>query len=708
MPAGTGFEVFRDAWGVPHVRAADELALAEGQGYVTARDRTWQLLVGRWRADGRLAERIGPAGVAWDVLAHRARIADTAQRAYDALADDDRAWVDAYVAGVRAGMGSVGDLDEVAEVAALATLGDPLPVDEPWPAWMPLAVFVVEHVLFSGFPHLLWREHVARTLAAAHPGRRVEEVVDLFSADSGPSSGSNAWALAGSRTASGLPLLAGDPHRLLELPGVYQQVRLACPAYDVVGLAFPGVPGVSHFGHAGDAAWGVTNAMAHHAEVFTERLRRTSGLEALGPDGWEPAASGSATVRVRGGDDVPVEWVETARGPVVTDLVRDGDELVAHSLRTAFRTDRDVGVGAMRALLRARSADDVAAAFARWVDPVDRVLTADRTGRVLSLTAGRVPRRTPTERVRPLDAWSTGPAPARTLPAPVVVEDVAVDANERPVREGTDLGHRYAPSHRARRIRELLDAGAGTAADLQHEIHGDTVLDHTRYDLVALLDGGPPTASADARAAAGRLRGWDRRMDAGSTDAGLFAAWRGALVRRVAEHPALAPLRVPHGLGDVYAPWFSLRARVGDGLPAIARARWLLDARVEAWAALEEVASGPPPGAWGDTHRVLPLHVLLDVDGAEPPRVEPVPLPGDTDCVCATASTPGVTDRCVRGPVARWVWDLADRDASRWSVPFGASGDAGSPHLADQHTLWARAETARVVTDWSALRREEA
>src|SRR5690606_24762610 len=74
------FETFRDAWGVPHVRAGTEPDLAYGQGYVTARDRGWQLESDRWRAEGRLAARIGPGGLAWDRFAVRVRLVDTARR----------------------------------------------------------------------------------------------------------------------------------------------------------------------------------------------------------------------------------------------------------------------------------------------------------------------------------------------------------------------------------------------------------------------------------------------------------------------------------------------------------------------------------------------------------------------------------------------------------------------------------------------------
>jgi len=759
-PPPGGFTVHRDAWGVPHVRAADELALARGQGYVTSLDRGWQIEVDRWRAEGRLAERIGAPGLVWDCFAHRVRLADTARRAYAALADDDRAWVDAYTAGVEEGLVRGRD---VPEMHALADPGFPgggdLPPHEPWAAWAPLGVFLVAHVLFSGFPHVLWRDHVARTLGAAAPPGRTAGVLDLLAVDGGPASGSNAWALAGAQTTSGAPLLAGDPHRLLELPGVYQQVRLACDAYDVVGLAFPGVPGVPHFGHAGDAAWGITNAMAHHVDVLAERLTRTAdgAVEALGPDGPEPVDAVVATVRVRapgGPVEHRVETFETARGVVVTG--GPGADRT-YAVRLPARVDADLGVGAWRRLLHARSAHDVADAFTGWVDPVNRVLAADRRT-ALSLTAGRVARRGEAERALPVPAWSDAarPRPWTDLPAPVVVEDVAVDANERPARAGIALGRVYAPPHRARRIRRILaDADRPLGATDQGRVHGDVVHLGANRLLAHLAEPPGPVPAAVAHAAA-RLRSWDRRMDAASRDAALFAAWRGALVRRVAAHPALAPLHAPHGLDEVFAPWFSVVARAADALPALLDAAWLgVDGRAEAWAALSDVVAGPArddagddagadgaaddadgagsaggaggaggaDGAdeadeadgvdapvapvWGDAHRVLGLHVLLDVPGADAPRVEPLPLSGDTDTVRCTATSPGVTDTCVRGSVARWVWDLADRDASRWGVPFGASGDPRSRHFADQHPAWADAATVPVVTDWTLLRLEE-
>ncbi|PRZ07099.1 penicillin amidase [Isoptericola sp. CG 20/1183] len=713
------FETFRDAWGVPHVRAATEPDLAFGQGYVTARDRGWQLESDRWRAEGRLAARIGPGGLAWDRFAVQVRLADTARRVHAALAAPERAWLAAYTAGVNAGLADGGrDVPELDVLASGGAVPGELPPHTPWPDWAPLGVFLTNHVLFSGWPHLLWREHVARTLGPDH--------VLLGGADgeAGASSGSNAWALAGGRTASGAPLLAGDPHRLLELPGVYQQVRLACDEYDVVGLAFPGVPGVQHFGHAtvrdgappdgpdGSVAWGITNAMAHHVELFTETADTLSGSAG-------EVTTVRETVPVRGAEDVEVAWTETPRGPLVTDR---------HSLRWPARVDADLGVASWRRLLRSRTAGDVAEAFAGWVDPVNRVLTADSAGTVLSLTAGRVPDRAPAERVLPHAVGPGWRPPWRSLPGAVEVHDLAVDANDRPVPGGRapDLGHAYAP-HRARRIAALLATAPddGERPGGQSRVFGD-VSDGGAASLVSLLAG---VRGSGVGPAAARLRDWaasGARMDAGSVDAALFVRWRDALARRVSAHPALAPVHAPTGLPALFDPWCDVVARVAGALEPLLRAgaTWdpPQDPAAEAEAALAQVtrraAVGPAGGAsnvpvtWGDLHPVLPLHGLAEVTVLDPagvprvPDVHRVPVGGAADTVCCTGSVPGVATASWRGSVARWVWDLADRRRSRWGVPFGSSGDPRSPHFTDQHPQWAAAGTHEIETDWARLRPE--
>lgn len=680
--------LFRDALGIPHLCAEDELALAFAQGRVTALDRAWQIEVDRWRAEHRLAAFLGPSELPWDRFAARARIADTAQRAYAGLDPQDRLWVDAYVEGVNEGLPQGRAASP--EMVALAALPGAQPSHEPWPAWMPLGIFLVANTLASSFPNVLWRAHVQATAGAACLRR--------FEPDSASEGGSNAWALTGHVTSSGAPMLAGDPHRVLELPGVYQQIRLACDAYDVLGLAFPGVPGIAHFAHAGTVAWGITSAVAHATQVFEEQITgEGAALTALGPAGPEPVDAREMLLAVRGAEPEPVRCIETRRGTIVDDAGR-------WSIRQPSRVLSDIGVGAMRRLLRARSGAEVTAALQGWVEPANRVLIADTEGAVLRGTVGRVPGLPLASRWLPQHAAVAEPAPWQTTPPFERVATIAVDANERPLdRPAHDLGDGYPSAARAERIAALLhDLEPFDAAELP-SVHGDPVSAQARALTERLLKQcAAVELDADARLLVAELALWHGAMREESRAASVFAAWRSALVRRLTAHPALAPLSQGHGAGGVFAPWFNVASRIAMSLESLLDATELgIDGGAEMLAALRSIKDPPP--AWGATHTLAPIHALAGVAPTAVPEVPPVALAGDRDAVCAMASIPGVTDRVFLGPVARWVWDLADRERSSWNVPFGSSGVPG-PHFADQLDDWRAAQTTPVVTDWSLLR----
>ncbi|MEU4589627.1 penicillin acylase family protein [Micromonospora aurantiaca (nom. illeg.)] len=657
--------VDRDQWGVPQLWAGDVDALARLQGRVAATDRAWQISAERWRAEGRLAAHVGPAELAWDRFARRVRLDDTARRCYERLDPDTRRWVGAYVDGVNSGLAE--GAAAAPEFAATGT------APEPWHPWSPLGVFLVQHVLFSTFPNKLWHAHVARTLGP--------EAAGLFAVEGPASSGSNAWAVPADPATGRGPLIAGDPHRLLELPGVYQQVRLACPEFDVVGLAFPGVPGVPHFGHTGHVAWAVTNAMADYQDLYRERLRRDGDRVLVrDADGWTPAARHVEEIEVRGGAPETVEVIETPRGPVI-DHDRVTGEAIA--LRTPSRVEARLGFEALLPLLRARRTGDVADALRHWVEPVNSVLAADTGGGVRRLVAGLVPVRDERCRREPVPAWE----PAyrwRGDYLPLVderVDGVAVCANDR--RDDVAAhGADFAPPHRARRIRALLADGAEPST-----VHTDDRLPAgPLYRLLDRLD--PDRLDEPARALLLRLRGWDRAMAAGSAGAGAYAAWRAALARRLRVHPRLRGLDEPCGFDELFAPWTDPAARIGLALDHLAAAIDLAEPAAEA---LAEVAAGPAPGEWGSRHLLHPVHlgVAPAITDAVTAMRRRVALGGDTDCVLATSSVPGISDACWRGPVARYVWDLTDRAASRWIVPFGASGRPDDPHFADQLTHWA-------------------
>ncbi|MZF87342.1 penicillin acylase family protein [Streptomyces sp. SID5643] len=689
-------EIYRDAWGIPHLRAGSAAGLAHAQGLVTARDRAWQLEVERHRAQGTSASFLGGGALAWDRFARRARLDDTARRCFADLERRDpetARWVRAYVDGVNEGLAG-STAPEFARTGL--TPGH-------WEPWTPLGVWLATHILFAGFPAKLWREQVA-----AHLGT---DAIGLFAADGPGTSGSNGWLVSGERTVTGRAVIAGDPHRWIEDPGVYQQIHLSCPEFDVVGLAVPGVPGIAHFGHTGTVAWAITNAMSDYQDLYRERLRRTgAGVEALDPDGsWRRVARHTETVEVAGEDPVEVEVIETGRGPVIIGGPEglDGDPAdpsglpVAISLRYPPRVTGDLGFAALLPLLRARRVADVDRAFDQWAEPVNVVQAADTEGGVLHRVAGRVPLRAGRNSLRVVPAWEPGHEWRGWHPAPRagLTDGVAVMANQR--GPAAPLGVEFAPPHRADRITALLAGKERWSAAGMPAIHMDTHLASAAplLDRLAALDDLTPEAAV----LRDRLLGWDRRMDAGSADAALYAAVRAAVVRHLAAHPAFAALTTPPVYPEVFQPWLALVPRVGFALEHLLRAGELfgVDRPAAVRAAIEEVALRPPAGVWGDTHRLAPWRALEP----EQPYDEPG-LSGDHDCVLCTSGVPGLTDRAARGPAARYVWDLARREDSRWVVPLGASGVPGSPHHRDQLPLWLAGDLVPVVTDWTQMKKE--
>ncbi|HEY0470246.1 MAG TPA: penicillin acylase family protein, partial [Kribbella sp.] len=682
-------KVFRDAWGVPHLKAGDPLALAYLQGSNAAADRAWQLELERRRFLGTSAAFLGPEAAGWDAFARQARLDDTAQRCYQALDDDTREWIAAYVAGVNYAL--PGGARRAPEFTATGL--EP----QEWEPWAPLGSWLAIHVLFAGFPGKLWREQVVRHLG--------EAAVGLFTSEGPSTAGSNGWLISGDHTATGAPIIGGDPHRYIESPGIYQQLRLSCPEYDVIGLAVPGIPGIAHFGHTGKVAWAITNAMADYQDLFTEKLRRTgSGVEALGPDGWKEASVHTEVFDVAGDSPVEVEVIETERGLVI---IGGPDQDQAISLRYPPRVTARLGFEALPKLLRATTVGDVDEALADWVEPVNVVMAADTTGGLLHRTAGLVPRRHPDNRLRVVPGWEAGhqwQGWYDSMPR-ATVDGVAVMANAREVAE--PLGVEFAAPHRSHRIRQLLTARSDWVVAEMPSIHTDTLLGSADSVLDLLV--GLENLTPEAKDLRERLLQWDRRMDAASTVASSYAAVRKALIRRLADHPTLAVLDQDSGCPEMFLPWmdtlthtaFALENLIATELLPTVNVPWL------AQEALEEVAGRKPRGPWGDTHQLSPLHMLRGPVFAAGEEPFDLALSGDHHCVMSTSSLPGLTDVCIRASAARYAWDLTRREDSAWIVPLGASGVLGDPHHHDQLPLYLRGELAPIVTDWVSLALEE-
>jgi len=720
--------VVRDEWGIPHVRAETVHDAFFGQGFVQAEDRLGQLEYDRRRAHGRWAEVAGSSAVAFDVFARRCGLVHAAEREADALAPEARAVLDAFAAGVN----------------QYLALDRPLPPDldlvgitpEPWRAADCCAVFLVRHVVFANWQKKLWRGRLAAALGAEavvrlegadtrpvplivpppdtivptpHEPDELASVLAAMADLAEPAAGSNSWALEGARTASGKPLVAGDPHRFLEAPSVYYQCHLACDAFDAIGLAFVGVPGLPHFGHTEWVAWCVTNANGDYQDLYVEA-----------PDAI--VATHHEVVAVRDGDPQNIRCAETALGVVVFGDPNDGPVV---SLRSTALVVPSTGLSVVLPMLQARDVDELDDAMSTWIDPVNSFISADVDGNIAYRTIGQIPIRAADNAWGPVPgdhehAWR-GFVPSESLPRlRNPASGALVTANQRIVGEGYPhhLGLDYARPYRARRVHDRLAGLVDATVDDMAAIHRDTrslAADVWVPRLVALDPG-----DDFERVALDRLRDWDRTMERDSVAAAVYVVTRDALCRRLAHDPRLAPLRIPFP-DEPEGAFQPLELRIwalstglleaADTTLIPAGGSWddeLSGALADAVGILR-TALGDDIDAWrwGALHEARPRHPLALVrpDAAAMLAPPSVAMNGEWDTVMCAAHPAGHGFGVTSASVARYVFDVADWDRSGWIVPLGSSGDARSPHFADQQLAWARGELVPMRYSWATIER---
>ena len=736
---GAAVDVVRDSLGIPHLRASSRHDAFLAQGFVHAQDRLWQMEFDRRRAMGRWSECVGPAAVEWDTLARRLRLAATSQTDYAAFDDATRGIFDAYAAGVNAFMATT----------------DRMPVEygllgitpEPWEPWHSCAVFKVRHVLMGVWGTKLWRARVLRLLGPelavtlgtfgdhdgvliVPPGAEYRQALaDLSELQPGEAAlaeaaelqgGSNSWAVHGSRTASGKPLVAGDPHRLLDTPNVYYQNHVACPEFDVIGYSFGGVPGFPHFGHNQQVAWCITHAMADYQDLYVERFKPGDPGTYEFQGAWLGAEHWQETLTVRGAAPVEIDITVTQHGPVVV-----GDPRSGHAITMRY-TATDVpnrGLQCLLPMLLAGNVAELTESMRDWVDPCNNLIGGDVHGDIAYLHRGRVPLRARANAWLPVPGWTgehewQGDVPFEELPRLINPDTGFIaTANNRVVGDDYPyyLGLNYAPPFRAKRVVERLrNLRNATIADMA-SVHADRVSLPSRLFVAALS--GAQIADARALEAQRRLQAWDGSMDKGAVAPTLYVALRDQLVRTLLAQPKLTALRQNPYAGEpqamspdvrLWAPIVTMIENDDRTILPVGQT-WsdmLANALPRAVAYLSE-QFGPDMDdwTWGAVHTTNPVHTLAGVfpDLAEQLNPPSVSIGGDGDTVQAAAIFPGQNFKVNGMSVARYAFDTGDWDNSGWIVPLGSSAHPASPHYADQASDWSDVQLRPMLYSWDKI-----
>ena len=549
-------EIIRDSFGIPHVKAASSWDAFFAQGFVTAQDRLWHMDLDKHRAYGRWAEFAGPPGLEQDLMMRRFRLGESAQADYNAIDQSSRIMLDAYSSGVNAFIATTAALPvEYALVRA---------APEPWQPWDSLAVLKLRHIFMGTFESKIWRAKLVNHLgpekaAALLPGYQKGQLLILppgaeylgdqsnvleelsKGADAAywleeHDAGSNNWVVSGSRTASGKPLLAGDPHRALDTPNVYYQNHISCPDFDGIGLSFPGVPGFPHFGHNSYVAWCVTHTGADYQDLFVERFKEGSPTKYEFKGRWLDAEVHKETILVRGADPIEINVTVTHHGPVIAGDPSQGNAIsFAYSATAGPNNAADALLG----MLTSKSTDELQEAVRPWVDPCNNFLFADVHGNIGYRTRGRLPVRSRANAWLPVPGWTgehewTGTVPFEEMPHLTNPEQgYIVTANNKVIDNSYPhyIALDFAPGFRASRIHDRLHLIDKATVDDMASVHTEKTSIPGQAFAKLLID--VPTQDELSSQARDVLLGWDGVVHRDSAAPTIYNALRDNLVKLV-------------------------------------------------------------------------------------------------------------------------------------------------------------------------------
>lgn len=731
-------DVYRDSFGVPHLYASTVHDLYMAQGYVHAQDRFWQMEFWRRIGSGRLSEILGEATLEQDKFIRTVGWHRTAAQELEAVGEAERSMLESYAAGVNAYLQA--HRGKLALEFTILGLTGVRYEPEPWTplntltwakvmAWdlggnrseeLKRAQIVAElgssaiATLMPGYPQnfpvILPASASAASLqaisAAAFGG---------LAFGSGPEVGSNNWVVAGSRTVTGGPLLANDPHLSIQMPSIWYEVGLHCEpqgpdcSLNVVGASFAGVPGVV-IGHNDRIAWGVTNLGPDVQDLFIERVNPENPNQYEFAGEWRDMDLIREEIQVAGREQPVILTVRTTmHGPIINDVAGGiGAEWDFGWQPLAFRwTALDPGtlLESLRMLNYAQGWEQFRQALALWDVPSQNFVYADVDGNIGYQAPGRIPIRAAGDGSVPVPGWTgeyewIGLIPFDDLPRAFnPPEGFLATANNAVV--GSDyryfLSMDWDPGYRARRLVDLLQADDTVSPLDMQAIQRDSSPLYAQ-ELLHYFLALQPEENRLAQAL-DLLRSWDGRAVRDSGGAALFEALRWNLVDVIFEDElseqlltnARGELQIAAArlLDDPEAAWFDdTRTEEVEGSDQALRA-----ALVRAVDQLTELlGKDMARWRWGDLHAATFKNQSLGQSGIWPiERIfnrGPVEVDGSIGTLNNTAYDLGVDYAVETVPSYRQIIDLQDFSRSLSIHTTGQSGHAYHPHYDDMIDAW--------------------
>ncbi|MDP3490846.1 MAG: penicillin acylase family protein [Phenylobacterium sp.] len=723
---GAPAEILVDRWGISHIYAGSVRDAFFLQGYNVARDRLWQIDLWRKRGLGLLAEDFGPDFAAQDRASRLFLYRGDMTAEWAAYGPQAKGYADAFTAGINA---------YVAEIqAGVRPLPEEFQIARTTPdLWAPEDVVRIRsHGLTRNAAAEVERARItcAAGLDANALNRRLEpdhalslpegldpcaipadvlgdyrlatqgvtfkagQVVALAEDIPADAIGSNNWTVAPSRTATGRPILANDPHRAHGVPSLRYIVHMEAPGFSAIGAGEPALPGIS-IGHNGTIAFGLTIFPADQEDLYVYETDPADPSRYRYGEGWAAMEVVTETLEVEGQAPRTVELKFTRHGPVVFE---DPENRRAYAVRSVWSDPGTSAYFGSADYMTAQNWDEFSTAMGRFGTPSENQVYADTTGNIGWIAAGRVPVRQGWDGLMPVPGdgryeWrgfmDSADLPSRYNPD----QGWLATANQFNLPEDYPadrvISFEWSNPSRMARIAQVLDGDASVTLADAMALQTDST-NVTAATLVPLLGdiAGPEPRLAQAIAL---LQAWDGRTDADSAAAALYEVWLlKHLGQATVQAVAPAQARALIGAGDQPAiSAYLVAASPNERGPILA---------ASLTAAWNEVTQklGPDPAdwTWGALHQARFEHALAPLvssDAAERLAVGPAPMAGTMLSPLAATWRPS-DYRVVSGASFRMVLDVGAWDNSMAINTPGQSGDPASPHYRDLFPLWVKGE----------------
>jgi len=708
--------IARDKYGIPAIYAETTKDLFFAFGVAMAQDRLFQMDFLRRRGLGQLSELLGESHLDLDRTARIVGLHRIAESQWHDLSDNVKLILQRFTDGVNHVIAKSGELPPI-EYSILDCSIRP---------WTPLDSIACEvefqWYLTGRFPIICIPEIVRRAVGDTPlyeqftVGEAEEEAImpvgsyePLASTNSEPIGetltlpseglGSNNWAVSGSRTASGSPMVASDPHIAIDANSCWYEARLKCPEYDVAGMAYVGMPALM-FGRTPGVGWSITNNICSQRDLYQEQTSEEHTDSFLYDGEWITSTSRVETIQIRDKEDHVETVIHSHNGPIVDSIL---PKPVQDTGPVSLRWVGMYGGGWLTSLLamnRATTVSELHEAMRPWHVPTFCVVSGDTQGNIGLRATGKIPRRKKYNRhyrngSDPQDQW-LGFIPFDEMPELINPDCEWIrTANNRTA--ANDYPHMLSgcwnSGHRAARIRNMLDEQKTPFtkedfAGMQNDVISGRAVECTPK-LISVLSS---VEDAAIQQAVSILASWNGAMEVDSTAGAIFNVFYTMWQTRVSQERLPVEL-----LGFIGRASGGLASRLIDEDPVgwfenDGHRKAVLETFEKTLSMLKErFGEDMNQWAWGKLHVLTKSHVLDHIgDLGELLNHDPIGVPGDMITVGNTGEGPDWTS--VSGAGYRLIHDMGSNPPCLWAVDGqGQSGHPGSPHYNDQEDDWLNA-----------------